>query len=146
MTRWLTIAVLGLAACSGNAPNATLTGTFTLNDRENVRGDWNNCWGAGGYDDFAAGMNVTIRDQDGKIVGTGDARALGPRDLDNDARELQLAAEWAEAHAYDACVLAFELPVKSADFYAVEVGRRGELTYSHDELESVGWFVTLELG
>jgi hypothetical protein len=44
------------------------------------------------------------------------------------------------------CAYTFAVEVPDADFYAVEVGRRGVLTYSNAEMGTRGWSVWFTLG
>ena len=143
-----------------DADALTIRGTFTLADSENVIGSWDSCFGDGGYDDFGPGMNVTIRDGDGSIVGTGNTETLEnlppeveealddntdttlPEDLD----PLTGAVLYAKIFDGTQCVVQFSVPVKDAEFYAVSVGKRGELSYSKSELEERDWWVELTLG
>ncbi len=157
MRRVLVCAVLLLAACGGGGSGGEqqLTGTVTVKD-DDISGDWDDCSGTGGYDDIRAGLNVTVLDGEGAIVGTGSARNLTEADAgemtldkaieDPDApMTLELSAAFAPALDGE-CTLVFEVPVKDAEFYVVKAGGRGELSYSHDELEERGWFVQLSLG
>lgn len=122
-------------------PNPVITGSFTLIDAD-VAGTWNACAGTNGYDDFGPGMNVTVRDGEGKIVGVGNTEAL---------TEADRTGIWADDVEFSegstvSCVVKFTVEVKPSEFYSVEVGSRGELTYSADELEASGWHVELSLG
>lgn len=108
------------------SPEFTLAGTFTLID-SGIRGSDDNCFGSGGYDDIQAGVSVTVRDGGGSLLATG---RLGP----GVRQELVT------------CTFEFEVPsLPMSDFYSVEVGRRGELSYSFDELDSMGWRVAFSL-
>jgi hypothetical protein len=111
----------------------------------------------GRFDDFGAGMNVTVRDVAGEIVG-GSTRNLTSADIpegyddmsDPEKDELSAlasAAVFAEALEDPFCIVVFEdLEIKSADFYEIEVGRRGGLSYSADELKERDYFADLSLG
>ena len=154
------VAALALGACGGGgddeaAPGTTepefpiVSGTFALNgeNMNDIDGNWTSCSGTGGYDDFRAGMDVTVRDGSGKIIGTGSARNMDPGDEPeaNPITPLEFAA--VAAKRADGCTLKFEVPlVEAADFYAVEAGSRGDLTYSHAELEATDWWIQLTLG
>jgi hypothetical protein len=84
------------------------------------------CWGVGGYSDIREGLQVVVRDSSSRILAT-DSLAF-----DN--------AEFA-------CVLKWRTQnVAKSDFYSIEIGRRGELVYSHAELESLRFFVIARLG
>lgn len=150
----LTLAALTACGGSGDDSGQAITGTASLVS-EDVAGDWDDCTGTGGYDDFGAGMDVTIRDEDGTIVGSGTTRNLTvddqtvTTDPEADLSPLESAAMGAEMLPFmegTACVIWFDVPVEGADFYEVSVGSRGEMTYSRDELEDIEWHVDLSLG
>lgn len=90
------------------------------------------CTGASispGYGDIGPGADVVVRDEGGDIIATGK--------LDE--------GTWAEDQPL--CVLplaAEDVPV--AKFYSVEVGQRGEMRYSHDEMEQADFTVELSIG
>lgn len=108
----------------------TLTGTFTLVDKDIDRVG-SSCSGSGGYSDFAPGMNVVVKDEGGKIIGTS-STTPGP-----------VPDEYASV----TCVLEFTVEdLPDAKFYSVEIGRRGDLTYSREELDDMGWNLSLSLG
>ena len=107
-------------------PTYNVRGAFTL--RASTDGPDNNCQGSGGYSDIRSGVTVTAKDGDGRTLATG---RLDPGTRESNTR----------------CVFAFEIrDVPQAEFYSFEVGRRGELTYTHAEMESLGWIVGFELG
>lgn len=108
------------------APTITITGSFSLTEGSHTAGQ--PCSGSGGYSDFGQGMNVTIRDGDGNVVGSG---ATGP----------------AEGESPGWCVTEFEIEdIEIVDFYEIEVGRRGALSYSYEDLESNDFNIDLTLG
>ena len=129
-----------LAPTTTVSPDPVITGSFTLID-SGVRGEWDACYGTKGYDDFGPGMTVTIRDGDGSIVGVGSTESLTEDDR---------IGMWADDVEFSegakvSCVVKFSVEVKLAEFYAVEVGSRGDISYSMDELETSGWHVELSL-
>jgi hypothetical protein len=85
------------------------------------------CIGLGGYDDIMVGARVTVSNQDRTIIGAG---ALEPIYLPDE----------------DRCVFTFTIDVPDATFYSIELGRRGELTYSREEMDKAGWHIDLTLG
>lgn len=124
------------AATTTSTPEALeITGTFTLTDSE-TGGRWSSCFGTGGYDDFGAGMNVTVRSQNDTVIGSSSTRHLTA--TDPGAEEAQ--------DAEFSCTVAFSVEVEESDFYLIDVGRRGQLSYSFEELESADWSVALTLG
>ena len=122
MTRFVW-AVLLVAACGGQ----TITGSFVLRGSGETTGT--TCAGTGGYSDIRTGVNVVVKDGTGKVIGTG--TLLDDPDADT---------------VFGRCSYVFSVPVTDADFYSVEVGRRGALTYSRAELEAQGWTVGFTLG
>ena len=106
----------------------TITGTFTLHDDDigSILGGY--CSGSGGYDDIAAGLDVVVRNSQGRIIA---------------ASELWsgLLVDRSE------CTLPFRIVnIPDADFYEVEVGRRGGLVYSLAELKRRDWHIGFEMG
>ena len=71
------------------------------------------------------------KQQEGRVIGTG---LLRPRTIsDRQGRKM-----W--------CTFEFSVPdLREADFYQVEVSHRGAVSYSKEELEAEGWFVSLGL-
>lgn len=133
--RALIVVTLLLAACApaGASPSAapttkTLNGTLALHGRAAAIG-LTACSGTGGYDDIAAGAQVTVKDQTGTLIGTG-----------------SLEAGKANAER-TTCTFAFKVAdLPDATFYAIEVSHRGELTYSAAEMETRHWVVAFTLG
>ena len=107
------------------SPEFEIIGTFTLGpDGTQSAGS---CNGTGGYRDIKAGLPVTLRDGAGAVLATSR--------LDNGTRDGRR------------CTFGFQLPdIPQAEFYAVEVGRRGELTYSFAEMQASDWKVSLTIG
>jgi hypothetical protein len=135
--------MLALAACGGSsepkAPTAhTITGTFTLlgQNEDSVSSDYvegefisvdGGCAGTGRYDDIEAGLQVTVSNETGTVIGTG---ALG---------------QGTEVDA--GCEFPFTVGnVPVAKFYKVEVGRRGTVNYSYADMEAASWKAELSLG
>jgi hypothetical protein len=117
--------LITLAACG--SPTHDITGTFTLSDSDV---DWSasSCSGTGGYSDITEGLGVTVKDGDGKTIATG-------RLVDDP-----------KGSSASRCHYTFTVAAPESDFYAIAVGRRGELTYSKAELEQQGWEVGFVLG
>lgn len=144
------LAACGSGAGGGPRTGSAIRGTFTLTS-STLAGALTSCAGTGGYSDFAAGMNVTVKDGSGRIVGVGSATNLSDDDLPAtttppDDLEFQLAGVQASAHTHTQCWLKFTVPIKKADFYQIEVGHRGGLSYSYDDLKKNDFFVQLTLG
>ena len=105
----------------------TITGTFTL--ASGVEGSSTDCHGTGGYDDIRANLAVIVRSGDGEIIATG---SLGKGVFPPGA-----------GHT---CAFPMTIAVPKSDFYSIEVGHRGELTYSFDDMVARGWTVALTIG
>lgn len=135
--------------------------------------DDDTCTGEGGYADLREGAQVTVEDESGKTLGLGrlsDGKYI-ILDSDGDKAELEELADGFDENLYaqqhepmlskeeqsannqdypvysGMCEFRFTVDLaKPADFYVIEVAERGELTYSHEELQEAGWFVPLEIG
>jgi hypothetical protein len=138
----LAVAALALEACGGSAAATkpkthTLAGTITLGAEQGdgVARSGGSCRGTGGYSDMDGGTPVTVEDEDGTVIGSGElkfGKTAGTA-----------GGFWAE------CEFPFyvsDLP-DDAKFYVVRIGsgNRGELSYSHAELEEQDWTVGLSL-
>jgi hypothetical protein len=112
---------------SGNLELSTgsgVTGTDII-----VGGD--TCGGNGGYADIQEGMTVTIKDGQGKIL------ALGKT----------TAGTYPPHESGFKCNFPFQVHnVPKADFYSIEVGHRGQLNFSYEELKSKNWQVSFTVG
>lgn len=110
----------------------TVTGSFVLTDTSvyssGITAVGGQCQGADGYSDIGPGTPVTLKDENGTTLadtslgyGTGTV-----------AR----------------CTFTFTLTgvTDTAKFYSIEVGRRGAITNSHDELKAAGWTFSLSMG
>ncbi|WP_395307536.1 DUF732 domain-containing protein [Mycobacterium sp. AMU20-3851] len=110
---------------------ATITGTFTLNDDSpsayspSIEVDGSSCEGAGGYSDVNPGTPVTVKNGKGEILTT-------------------TYLEEGRGGRY-MCTFGITFEVtEGQDRYVVNVGRRGELSFSFAELKANG--VSLVLG
>ena len=114
-------------------PNShSIKGSFQLVDSD-LGGTSDDCYGTGGYDDIEAGMPVTIRDGQGAILATG---TVGTGSQPSNSEYSNVV-----------CVFDFQVEnVPKADFYAISIGRRGELNYSFAEMEQKEWTVSLSIG
>jgi hypothetical protein len=122
--------VLALAACGGGKGN-TINGTFTLQGNSLQAGNFiaydGGCDGTGGYDDIKTGLQVTVSNEAGTVIANG---ALGTG-----------------KETGGGCQFPFKVErVPEAKFYKIAVGRRGELSYSHEELQAANWNVNFTLG
>lgn len=131
--RWVIAGIIVIAAAAGAAllvsidseEKHDISGTIVLTDTD-VEFD-GICSGDGGYSDLQIGLGATVKDGAGKILATG---AVG-----------------ASHGTGSTCVLAFVIEdVPKTDFYIVEVGHRGELTYNYDEMVGNNWELELTIG
>jgi hypothetical protein len=116
----------GGAAVGKPARGHALKGTFTL---FGPKVEQNPCATRHGYADVAAGLQVAVRDEHGSAVGFG---SLSSGSADTTRR---------------GCTYRFTVrSLPDAHAYTVEVGKRGGLTYSFDDLAKTSWKVDLNLG
>ena len=125
------VAAVALGAVSLPGSQHTVQGDFLLTDTSTTGGGIDDsgvsCQGDGGYSDIGPGTNVTVKNEKGELLAT---TTLGTG---------------SGGSTY--CEFKFMLTVPdNAKFYTFEVGRRGELSYSHDEMDSSGWSVGASLG
>jgi len=112
------------------AEKPTLTGSFTLIDSDVSRTPAG-CSGTGGYSDVKAGMQVVVKNEKSDIVALGE---LGGDDYSGE---------------YGQVACKFPISIKDipkASFYEIEVGKRGSLKYSFEELRNANWSVKFSLG
>jgi hypothetical protein len=84
--------------------------------------------GGGGYDDIAPGMPVTVSDEKGTIIAS--------TSLPDEGEEFGVGCIW---------TMRVAVPDDAAQ-YAIEGGRRGTVTYSHQELEGDHWKASISVG
>ena len=134
----IALVVVGLAGAAwamlGRATESshTIKGEMTLIDFDSFRrmSVGASCSGDGGYSDIDEGATVSVKNQSGTLIGSG---RLGPGKIEGDVLK--------------ACVFPFEVTgVKDAEFFQVEVSRRGGLSYSKADMEQKGWTVSASLG
>jgi hypothetical protein len=118
-----TVALIVFSATSKH----DITGDLTLTDPSHVADTDADCTGHGGYSDITEGAQVTVKNGDGKTLGTGE---LGPGVSDGTS-----------------CVFDFTVKgLRRSDFYAIAVSHRGDITFSRKQLEGDKWFAGLTLG
>ena len=111
---------------SATTSSYSITGSLALIDFATAE---SNCFGQGGYSDIGPGTQVTVTDQSGTIVGTG---------------QLGTASVSGAATTCTFPFVASGLPRES--FYGVSVSHRGVQNYSFSQLQGDGWQVSLMLG
>jgi hypothetical protein len=90
------------------------------------------CTGVGGFSDIQAGMPVIVQDEKNTILST------GTTETGYHPRERELSGR--------ICIFKFTVKnIPVAKFYSIEVGRRGKLTYSFDEMVKKKWDVSFVL-
>lgn len=120
------LAIAAVFIYSSINSKVTITGTLALSDSSLSFEDGESCWGSGGYDDIHDGTQVTVKDGSNDVIG---ASALKNSTMRSGNCEFEYSVE-----------------VPRANIYQVEVSHRGELTYSHEDLEAQEYNVTATLG
>ncbi len=112
-------------------PLYDLDGNITLID-SNLGGYNDNCYGTGGYSDISSGMSITVIDDKGTIVATGQT-GFGNHPENN-------------SYSSVTCIFKFDVrQIPKRNFYTFDLGRRGKLSYSFAELEEMNWKLWLSL-
>jgi len=133
-----------------------------------ITGSWDECEGTGGYSDFGAGMNISLTDREGDIVGTGsvenitEARLTEIVEMDRiatDAGNVLIGIDATDRTAAEdelrsllkltegtTCMLYFSAEVEESDYYSVELASRGALDYSMQEMTESAWILSISLG
>ena len=103
----------------------TVTGRIALRDRDWARSgprEGGHCSGMGGYNDIREGMEARLYADDELV----DVGHLGEGTFGPDPEIELLGRE---------CIFSFEVDVpRGARFYRLELGRRGEFTYTFEEI------------
>ncbi|MBN3993822.1 MAG: hypothetical protein HWQ36_25905 [Nostoc sp. NMS2] len=88
------------------------------------------CYGGRGYDDVTEGMSVIVKNEEGKIIAIGKTEAGIRPETDSSVR----------------CIFDFKIDnVPKSSFYTIGIGRRGEMTFSYQEMEQRKWQITAVL-
>jgi hypothetical protein len=110
-----------------------IEGTFTIltsYKRDNfLTTDGENpfCFGTNGYDDLKSNVPITITDEQNKIIAIGKT-GYGSK-------------------TYEGCVMSFKIDnIPKSSFYSIEVGRRGKIIFSFDQMVESKWRVGLIIG
>lgn len=132
-----------------------------------VEGEWDDCSGSGGYDDFSAGMRLSVKGAEDQIVGSGNVENVTEDNLedvvqaefdgdepigldeqeDPGAAQTELRTFLTDiADSGIGCALYFEADVDRSAYYSIELGSRGDLSFSRDELAEQGYVVSMSLG
>ncbi len=131
-----------------------ISGSFVLLDLYGIEGSNDDCSGAGGYDDFGAGMDVTVRDGAGELIGRTDTRNAPESELadylsraeDGEFDTPDEAEEFLQEAEGSVCVVLFDVEATAADYYEIEIGSRGDLSFSAEDLAESDGMVSLVLG
>jgi hypothetical protein len=124
-------AFLALQASGALTPHHTITGTFDLIDSSldfpSIDVVGGTCEGKGGYSDIAPGASVSLKDGDGKLLGSS---SLGTG-----------------TGSTTRCTFTYTFSnVPEVPFYTVSVSRRGDVTNSLADMQARGWTFGLTLG
>lgn len=122
-----------LAAAHDIAITFTLHGNPFGTGRE-IAGNDTVCWGDGGYSDINTGMQATIYDATGTVIGFATFRS------DGQTTETYNGSPTACSFGTTA------LGVPDASLYGIEVGRRGTVQFARSDLAASGWLAELSLG
>ena len=157
------VAVVAFALSASSPSGHTIRGIFSLMSTD-VTGSWDACHGTGGYSDFDAGVNVSVKNAAGTTIGAGALRNLsesllptivamdrqpGPMigltasDDPGAVNELRSLLSGASSAS---CVMYYEVPVPTSDFYSITIGHRGTLDYSFADISKVGFAISSSLG
>jgi hypothetical protein len=140
---WIVLGIVIFAAIVAAAAVVALAGSGTLTPHHTIAGDFDliatdqtfpsiemvggGCNGTGGYSDIAPGAPVTLKDGDGKVLGS-TVLGEGSGSVTN-------------------CDFKFSIPtVPEVPFYSIEVGRRGAITNSLAVMQASNWAFGLTLG
>lgn len=93
------------------------------------------CEGTDEYVDVRTGVPVVVTDQSGRVLATTTIEPGVPR-----------GSEEATTTLLTECHFQFSVSVPRAETYVFDVGGRGAVTYTYDELVNDGWDVSLTLG
>jgi hypothetical protein len=144
-----------LSACGSSGDD--ITGFFMLIDEDgDIEGDWDNCSGTGGYDDLNEGTFANLENESGDRIGGTSLRNINGDDLDtlvaaNTATSI-LGSDISDEEVKSApeefegvsCIWIFEFEdVPESEIYVVEVGTRGEGTYTRAQLVEEDFFIAI---
>lgn len=129
----LTLIATGCSAAADDAPEVekqSLSGTFLVpgTPPSSSTGAYKGgrCEGVDGYDDFTEGMQISLLDDAGKTLSVA-TFPMGKFREDGSKMDKQKAG----------CIFDFTFddftPIESG-YYTVDMGRRGDVKYAHDEL------------
>jgi hypothetical protein len=112
------------------APTFQIKGIFELIDSDlSISGTY--CEGKGGYSDIRSYMPVTIRDENNTILASGETGS----GMTPEGRFSRIV-----------CKFDFKVgSIPTAKFYIVQIGRRGGITYSFDQMQKNNWEVALKI-
>jgi hypothetical protein len=93
------------------------------------------------------GSRIVIRDGDGTVMGTGSLEEGVISGLTEEVNLRDRTPGDGPIYPGDAlCSFPFAVDlIADAPFYSIVIDDRNELTYSHDELEGLGWELALTL-
>jgi hypothetical protein len=138
----------------GGAEPTPTPETFSLNGGVILSGDtksytWDPgkpCSGSGGYSDLRGGSGVVVKDGQGIVIAKG---SLGSGVGVAERQDCGAPGEHPLCDPMGGRVCKFSFTVEAiprSEFYVVDMGKRGQFTYSFDEIQSQGWGVEYMIG
>ena len=104
------------------------------------------CSGENGYDDIESGKQILVKNNKGEILATGEL-GQGKGVKTGIGEGLEQTAIEAGLGTPLKCQFPITIEnVPQVDFYTIEIGRRGGMTYAAKELQQKGWKIQLRLG
>src|SRR3569832_507388 len=123
----------------------SITGTLVINELiYGVEGQF--CSGENGYDDIEGGRQILVKNNKGEILATGE---LGQGEGVKTGIGEKLEQTAIEAGLGTPLKCQFPITIENVpqvDFYTIEIGRRGGMTYTAKDLQQKGWKIELRLG
>ena len=157
------VAVVAFSLSASSASGHTIRGITSLIATD-VTGSWTDCHGTGGYTDFDAGVNVSVKNAAGTTIGAGVLKPLsesllptivamdrqqgpmiGLTATDDPGAINELRSLLSSTSSFG-CVLYYEVPVPTSDFYSITIGHRGTLDYSFADMTKAGFAISSSLG
>ncbi len=123
----------------------SITGTLVINELiYGVEGQF--CSGKNGYDDIEGGKQILVKNNKGEILATGEL-GQGKGVKTGLGENLEQTAIEAGLGTPLKCQFPITIEnVPQVDFYTIEIGRRGGMTYTAKDLQQKGWKIELRLG
>ncbi|HET8930786.1 MAG TPA: hypothetical protein VFN21_09035 [Acidimicrobiales bacterium] len=111
----------------------SLTGTVALVAPGDISGENASCKGTNEFAEFGPGMEVTVTDGDGAVIGEGTTTNQSSDDASDEAAGVR-------------CVVDFQVDVDDAAQYQIDVGEMATQSFDRSDLEADDWHIVLNLG